>query len=128
MCASCALPLRCRAAVLTLFPLCAASIDSESVYIGGSDEGHEGNWQWRDGPDAGVSFWNSGPVSGKVRRTFAAPIRSLRLTVVWMRARAQLCPWRVPDEPNNLYGNENCLGADRIGVHGWIDFRETRPA
>lgn len=56
----------CGALMCVVFSGCSASTDSESVYIGGSDEGHEGTWQWRDGPDAGVTFWNNGAVSGKV--------------------------------------------------------------
>jgi hypothetical protein len=28
-----------------------------SAWIGGSDNGHEGDWQWVGGPEAGITFW-----------------------------------------------------------------------
>jgi VCBS repeat-containing protein len=36
-----------------------------TAYIGATDEGHEGDWQWATGPDGGTTFWNNGAVSGQ---------------------------------------------------------------
>jgi MYXO-CTERM domain-containing protein len=38
------------------------------VWLGGSDAGHEGDWYWETGPEAGTQFWEGGkdgnPVGG----------------------------------------------------------------
>ena len=33
-------------------------------WLGGSDNGSEGDWTWRDGPEAGTQFWNGTGSSG----------------------------------------------------------------
>ncbi|NRF66022.1 PEP-CTERM sorting domain-containing protein [Aquincola sp. S2] len=42
----------------------STSISREIGWLGGSDDGAEGNWTWRDGPEAGQAFtytnWNPG--------------------------------------------------------------------
>ena len=36
-----------------------------AAFIGASDAGHEGTWQWTLGPDAGTTFWDNGVVIGQ---------------------------------------------------------------
>ena len=37
----------------------SSKVDAANIWIGGSDEGHEGIWKWMDGPEdeAGKTFW-----------------------------------------------------------------------
>jgi len=37
----------------------AEKTSAKNIWIGGSDEGHEGIWKWMDGPEdeAGMTFW-----------------------------------------------------------------------
>jgi hypothetical protein len=36
-----------------------------AAFIGATDAGHEGEWQWISGPDAGTTFWDNGAVGGQ---------------------------------------------------------------
>ena len=36
-----------------------------AAFIGATDAGHEGAWQWISGPNAGTTFWDNGAVGGQ---------------------------------------------------------------
>ncbi len=46
----------------------------DNAWIGGSDEGDEGNWTWRTGPEAGLSFnyenWGLNEPNGSTRENY----------------------------------------------------------
>jgi VCBS repeat-containing protein len=40
-------------------------VGNNVAWLGGSDEGREGQWQWMTGPESGTTFWlNGSPVNG----------------------------------------------------------------
>jgi hypothetical protein len=65
------------------------------AWVGGSDDGDEGTWTWRSGPEAGLVFWDSGA------------------TLVYAN-------WN-PGEPNNCCGGENFLHINFAAPLGWND-------
>jgi hypothetical protein len=74
----------------------ATAAQSNLAWIGGSDDGAEGVWSWRNGPENGEVFWNNGAVPG-VFSNFNA------------------------GEPNNCCNGESFLQVNFAFALGWND-------
>jgi hypothetical protein len=71
----------------------ATVADNQVAWLSGSDNGNEGVWSWRAGPEAGQIFWNNG------------------VTLIYAN-------WGS-GEPNNCCGGESFLQTNFSG--GWND-------
>ena len=81
------------------------------IWLGGSDSGTEGVWQWKGGPENGQQFWQG-------KGTGATPAGSA--------VGGFYTSWNGAGEPNDSGGNEDCLAVLTNGL--WNDYPCTRNA
>lgn len=77
--------------------IAATVAGSNLAWLGGSDDGSEGVWTWRNGPEAGQQFYDT-PTANSLMFT----------------------NWN-PGEPNNCCGGENFLHVNFGVALGWND-------
>ena len=80
------------------------------AWLGGTDEAQEGTWLWREGPDAGLVWWQGPPGAGAIPGVYSN---------------------FLPSEPNNA-GPDNYVGIllgafASLPVGTWIDSPDNPP-
>ena len=92
------------------FILSKAGLSNE-IWLGGSDSGTEGVWQWKGGPENGQQFWQG-------KGTGATPAGSA--------VGGFYTSWNGTGEPNDSGSNEDCLAVLTNGK--WNDYPCSRSA